>query len=1224
MRNRLSVLVAVVMALAFSAFAQEWAIPISAYTHPDTVRTVLAHTSIHGSDLYDSSVVIGTDTIVVDRAAPPPPMGGLYVTFPLDDPSYPYIPRLLTDGRSAYDDTIIWTINWSGADFTDNVVVSWDPSLLPPDGNFQIDTAFIGTLVDWDSAQNMRTVSSITGNGMMNYVQMRFVRTVPDVDTIPPHFTNWHPPDGATDVPETTSYFSVDAIDASPIDESSITLNVAGFDVPSMFLTITDIPGGKRISASTMGMITLPLDSTITCRVCAADIHGNDACGTSSFRTRDTVVTTYCVEGHVTLGGETDHSGSIVIIGAYHDTTDASGYYEVCAPEGDYTMYVLAWDGRADSLDIVLDVDQVHDFHFPASGGSIAGTVILDGEIDHSGTVVTELASGVTTSTDASGSYFLGGVEFGTVRVQASHSGFEAKVDTFAFSADTTGVDFILFPITSSYSVTGTITLEGMTIHSGTNVHLSDGMGFDQNRTTNGAGYFSFPDVPEGGYTLTASKAGYETWDTTLLVSDDVVISRMLAEEASVYLNPPSNVQGTTRPIWPGAFNLVTWDPPMQADTVKLAHCSARGYGDTRWGGFSIYYGYGWAGGGYAMPFVAPRDGMTLSRLRFAMHPFSYGNNSRIHVWAQDPSTGGPGAVIWSSTVAMTDTSRGWAYVNIPGGVTVGTDVFFVGWHDPTDTDVLYVMYDYTSPDTLAWVHNAGDSSWSWEGDNVDMADGDFAIECYVSGGARLADGDFIRPGMDREKLRTAQRSNPEAARALAEMNFRPKSLEGPNIDIHSVTSAPAPRTRPAESPTQYKLYRHTAPFTDVSVAELVTTLPDTAPYYLDMDDIHDVTYYYGMTAVYPSGESGLSVLGKGYNRNPPAGTNVLLIDWCGGPQLDALGWDWDASDTMATLLRSAGFTGDSLMITGEQERLYGYFFVDDDDNPMFDIIVISWSPLSAWGWLGPRMRGPEWRKLDDYLRNGGKLFIEGADAMQILSGHGYASNQYDSLYSHFGVSFSDPGIASLDTGNVRELTGAPPLFALSDTVEYSLGTISDFGIDEFEHSMASGATTVLWSQIFSPMPHATNGRGVWRSTATSKTYVQSVYLGGMIDIPLGGSKAGFLQKILDGFGVNPTISEKGQSLPGEMTLYPNFPNPFNAATDIYFEVSRAGDYDLSVYDLMGKRVANLVSGTLISGAHKTSWNGRDFSGAEVESGVYFYRLKGDAGDITKRMILLK
>ncbi len=1218
---RFKLFAALMILMVVSAFAQEWVIPIDVYEHPDSAREIVAQTSIYGSDLYDSTVVVGIDSFLIDKAAPPAPPSGLSAFFPLDDPSYSFIGKLMFDGRSAFDDTILWTIQWAGVTALDSVTVEWDPLDVPSGGVLLIDTCFIGSDVAWATAHDMSSVSSVTGNGVLNWVQIRYTRVVPDVDSMPPYFTNWHPADGAIDVPETTTTLSVDIMDVmSPVDESSIRMNVAGLDVPAMFLSIADIAGGKRASVNTGGAIAIPPGSTIVCIACAGDTARNYDCDTISFTTHDTLTTIYCVEGTVGVGGYTDLSGSIAIVGAYHDSTDASGYYEVCAPEGSYMLYVLTMDGRTDSVEIDLNSNMTHNFSFPQIIGDISGTVLLDGETDHSGTIVTESESGASTTTAVTGAYTLTDVDFGTVYVSAAHAGFESKTDTFDLTSDTSGVDFLLFPLTSYYNVSGTLTLEGETVHSGIAVDLSDGLTFDESTITNAAGYFDFDSVPAGGYTLGANYIGFEDFDTSLTVVADVVVIGMLEEESSVMFNPPTNVQSTTRPCWPGAFNVVTWDAPMMADTVKLAHCSARGYGDTRWGGFSTYYGYGWIGGGYSMPFVAPEDDMTLSKVRIALHPSSYGITTMIGVWSEDPDSGGPGTMITHFTGALNDTVDGWAYIDVPD-VTVGTDPFFVGWIDQMDSpSIAYVMMDYTSPDTLAWVHNAYDSMWNWEGNNVDMADGDFAIECYVSGGSSRAES-FMRPSY-KETLQRTKIPNVEAAKAAHEYGFRPMSLEGPHVDLASAT-APSPRMRPAEMPTSYLLYRDTAPFTDTSVADFVIELDDTMPYYLDATSIDDVIYYYGMIAVYPGGMSDLSELAKGYNRNPPAATNVLLIDWCGGWQMDSLHREWDSSDTLVTLLSDVGFTGDSLYVTREQERLYGYILADSV-SPLYDLIIVTWSPFSASGWLGPRPRGPEWRKLDDYLRKGGNLFIEGADAMEILSGDGYAMNRYDSLYLQFGVNFRDGGIASLDTGNVRQLTSTPSLFSGADTVDYSLSTIADYGLDEFEHQMGTGAVTVLWSQLIGPMPHESNGRGVWFNNGLRKTYVQSPYFGAIINIPTVGSKEIMFAEMLDGFGVNPVVQETKTSLPGEMTLFANIPNPFNAKTEIVFDIERPCEVDLSIYNMMGQKVSTLVSGMSKPGIRSVVWDGADFSGHEVESGVYFYRLETDAGSITKRMVLLK
>ena len=86
-------------------------------------------------------------------------------------------------------------------------------------------------------------------------------------------------------------------------------------------------------------------------------------------------------------------------------------------------------------------------------------------------------------------------------------------------------------------------------------------------------------------------------------------------------------------------------------------------------------------------------------------------------------------------------------------------------------------------------------------------------------------------------------------------------------------------------------------------------------------------------------------------------------------------------------------------------------------------------------------------------------------------------------------------------------------------------------------------------------------------------------------------------------------------------TLSPNAPNPFNAATSIRFELYRAGDVSLVVYDSLGRVVARLVGGHLNAGLHAVTWDGADDAGIPVSSGVYVYRLASrgmiDAGRMT-------
>ena len=82
-------------------------------------------------------------------------------------------------------------------------------------------------------------------------------------------------------------------------------------------------------------------------------------------------------------------------------------------------------------------------------------------------------------------------------------------------------------------------------------------------------------------------------------------------------------------------------------------------------------------------------------------------------------------------------------------------------------------------------------------------------------------------------------------------------------------------------------------------------------------------------------------------------------------------------------------------------------------------------------------------------------------------------------------------------------------------------------------------------------------------------------------------------------------------------------PNPFRAGTSIRFELPRAGNATLSIYDVSGRRVRTLASGRFEAGAHAVSWDGNDAAG-KPQNGVYFFRLVTDEGVKAGKLVPLR
>jgi hypothetical protein len=95
-------------------------------------------------------------------------------------------------------------------------------------------------------------------------------------------------------------------------------------------------------------------------------------------------------------------------------------------------------------------------------------------------------------------------------------------------------------------------------------------------------------------------------------------------------------------------------------------------------------------------------------------------------------------------------------------------------------------------------------------------------------------------------------------------------------------------------------------------------------------------------------------------------------------------------------------------------------------------------------------------------------------------------------------------------------------------------------------------------------------------------------------------------------------------ALPTSFVLHPNHPNPFNAGTVISFDLTQRSDVTLSIYNLLGQEVAQMVDGELPVGAHSYHWNGENSGGEELATGIYFAVLKTGDQIGTQKMMLLK
>lgn len=174
--------------------------------------------------------------------------------------------------------------------------------------------------------------------------------------------------------------------------------------------------------------------------------------------------------------------------------------------------------------------------------------------------------------------------------------------------------------------------------------------------------------------------------------------------------------------------------------------------------------------------------------------------------------------------------------------------------------------------------------------------------------------------------------------------------------------------------------------------------------------------------------------------------------------------------------------------------------------------------------------------------------------------------------------------------------------------------------IDEFQVAVSTTGTDVADFTVIS------EGNVTAPVEANEFSYDLSAYDGQNIRVAIHCVSNDKFLFYVDDFVVNGGSVDNNENSvnPVVTALGDNYPNPFNPETTISFNMKNAGQVSLNVYNIKGQKVKALVNEVKEAGTHTVVWNGKDNSGAQVASGVYFYRMTNGNYTSTKKMVLMK
>ncbi len=239
--------------------------------------------------------------------------------------------------------------------------------------------------------------------------------------------------------------------------------------------------------------------------------------------------------------------------------------------------------------------------------------------------------------------------------------------------------------------------------------------------------------------------------------------------------------------------------------------------------------------------------------------------------------------------------------------------------------------------------------------------------------------------------------------------------------------------------------------------------------------------------------------------------------------------------------------------------------------------------------------------------------------AFTLVAGDEYTRN--DTLCKPLGVRYHDGGVSAIlsppDTVNVGipypvevEVTNYGTMFEASFKVKCEILPGPSYWDSTWVYNLAAGFSTRCTLQNWTP-----SAGGLWTMRAWTEV----------------ANDANHSNDTLRTDGWTGVEELSGPEIPQVFGLSQSKPNPTSSGATIYYQLPWKARVSLKVYDITGKLVRVLVDWSESPGFYEVRWDGRDDGGAEVPSGVYFYRISAGRDDprrepfaTTRKLIMVR